>query len=59
MDEEIMMCRPCKYDRFSPCECCGKCNSGYDYEDDYDDDPNDAYHRWRDDRDMKEKYGYV
>lgn len=45
MDEEIMMCRPCKYDRFSPCECCGKCNSGYDYEDE---DPDREYEEARD-----------
>ena len=56
MDEEMWIMRPCKYDRFSPCECCGKCR-GADLDEDYDDDPNDAYHRWRDDRDWKERYG--
>lgn len=45
MDDEIMMCRPCKYDSYSPCECCGKC--GYDYDDDGP-DPDAAYERARD-----------
>lgn len=59
----------CKYDRYSYCDIdeddtsCDGCEYGRRWlaaiEDDYDDDPNDAYHRWRDDRDMKEKYGYV
>ena len=47
----------CKYDRFSPCEECGKCPTPIDLDEDYDDDPNDAYHQWRDDRDWKEMYG--
>lgn len=46
MDEECMMCRPCKYDSYSPCECCGKCGRDYDYDDER--DPDEAYERARD-----------
>lgn len=52
----------CVYDNYTECEECDdhrKCRPQDFEEDDYDDDPNDAYHRWRDDRDMKEKCGYV
>lgn len=43
MDEEYMMCRPCKYDRFSPCECCGKC-----WTPEEDPDPDREYEEARD-----------
>ncbi|MBQ1463775.1 MAG: hypothetical protein IIZ18_03100 [Ruminococcus sp.] len=43
MDEEYMMCRPCKYDRFSPCECCGKCLTPEE-----DPDPDREYEEARD-----------
>lgn len=43
MDDEIMMCRPCKYDRYSPCECCGKC-----WTPEEDPDPDREYEEARD-----------
>ena len=43
--------RPCKYDRFSPCEDCGKCAPKPERDED------EAYSRWKGDRDMKEMNG--
>ena len=44
-DNEVYRCaiRPCKYDRYSPCENCGKC-----YEPEEDDDPDREYELKRD-----------
>lgn len=59
-----MMWFKCKYNRYKNCDIdeddslCEGCETGIrclEKLDDYDDDPNDAYHRWRDDRDMKEQ----
>lgn len=32
--EEYSSCWPCSYDRFSPCEHCGRCGRGRESEDD-------------------------
>lgn len=45
--EEYNSCRPCVYDRFSPCEWCGKCYSKYD-DPDYEPDPDRDYELARD-----------
>lgn len=45
--EEYNSCRPCTYDRFSPCEWCGKCYSKYNDED-YEPDPDRDYELARD-----------
>ena len=38
MSDEYSSSWACKYDKFSPCEYCGKCRKGYDYNDEPDPD---------------------
>ena len=39
---------PCRYDKYSPCENCGKCGRDYDNEDER--DPDREYEKARDER---------
>lgn len=48
MKEEMWIMKPCKYDRFSPCECCGKCAPRREVDED------EAYSRWKGDREQEE-----